>query len=319
MGLPLELNTTLLRERFVIRDLPSPNAQTNAPADGTAPAEEAETLTALSNRLVLPLRDANGDVSEVFIIRSRIMHAAVRMAAQILVSYKRSGPLLVRAEPFDFEEVWDRIRVPHDDIYFNHPWITVYSKKGLHFFSGDHHPFLDVIEKCDLKNPGNYDQAVLIAEETFKRMGRKVAISHSSNIGLVVNIKRHMGRCGLILRSPHKTTTFNLAVEKKNDEADVSPSACLNASAAFLEGIQLAVRIGINNEKIRQGAVEPYGTENKENISASKRLAELSREIKIFENNFAVHYRPERPDFPQLTHDAEMFQRQILQSAASAS
>lgn len=296
----MELSTTLLRERFVIRDLPTP--------DG----EDPETLTALSNRLVLPLHDANGDLSEVFIIRSRIMHAAVRMAAQILISYKRSGPLLVRAEPFNFEEVWSRIKIPHDETYFNHPWITVYSKKGLHFFSGEHHPFLDVIEKCDLKNPGNYDHAVLIAEETFKRMGRRVTISHSSNIGLVVNVKKNIGRCGLILRSPHKSTTFNFVAEKKTPDLDVSPSHCLNASASFLEGIQLAVRLGMNMEKIRQGVLEPYGPENKENISASKRLTELSREIQIFENNFDIHYRPERPDFPQLTHDGEIFQRQLV-------
>jgi len=297
----LELNTTLLRERFLIRDR-------DVQDDG-----DHESIEALSNRLVIPLTNKRGDVVEVFVIRSRIMHSALRMAAQIVQSFLRSGPILLRGTKYNFDEVWAMIQNRHDVKYCDDPWICVYHEGRPIFSSGKYHPFLDVIEKCDLKNPGNYDHAVVIAEEAFKKMGRDVSISHSSNIGMVAHVKAQAGRCGMILRNPHKSTTFNFIAEQRTSDLSVTPYQCLNSCAAFLEGIQLSVRLGMNNEKIRRKIVNSTtSSEAQENISALSRLRVLNEEIENLESLLEVHYRPERPDFPALAREAEAFQALLL-------
>ena len=300
----MELNTTLLRERFFIRDR------------DTQAGDVPESVEALSNRLVVPLVNRRGEISEVFVIRSRIMHSAVRMAAQITQAFMRSGPVMLRGTKYSFEEAWQFAHSRHDEKYCDDPWICIYHEGKPVFASGNRHPFLDIIEKCDTKNPGNYDNAVMIAEETFKRMGREVSISHNSNIGLVAHIKEQTGRCGMILRNPHKSTTFNFIADQRTSDLSVTPYSCLNCCAAFLEGIQLSVRLGMNNEKIRQRLVSgTTSSEAQENISALARLRVLNEEIENFESLLDVHYRPERPDFPALAKEAEAFQAQLLMSA----
>ncbi len=300
----MDLNTTLLRERFVIRDLD--------PHD----VASSETLVAMSNRLVVPLLHPNGDVVETFIVRARVMHSAIRLAAQIIQTYQRSGPIMARQAPFNFQDAWDMTRAPHDEKYSDKPWVCVYNNSRVVFSAGEYHPFLDVIEKCDSKNPGNYDGAVQIAEDTFKKMGRSVSISHSSNIGMVAHIGDDIGRCGLILRNPFKSTTFNFVAERKSPDFGVSPVQCLNVSAAFLEGIQLSVRLGMNNELIALGKANSSNSpEALENISALKRLEEISTEINSFENMLDVRFRPERPDFAAIAKEAAEFQRQLTKSS----
>ncbi len=300
----MELNTTLLRERFVIRDLD--------PHDATS----AETLIAMSNRLVVPLRHPNGDVVETFIVRARVMHSAIRMAAQIIQTYQRSGPIMARQVPFNFKDGWDMTRTSHDEKYSDKPWICLYNNSKVVFSEGSYHPFLDVIEKCDSKNPGNYDGAVLIAEDTFKKMGRSVSISHNSNIGMVAHVNDEIGRCGLILRNPYKNTTFNFVAERKSSDFGVSPVQCLNVSAAFLEGIQISVRLGMNNELIAMGKANSNNSpEAFENISARKRLEEISTEINGFENMLDVRFRPERPDFAAIAKESAEFQHHLIESS----
>ncbi|HNQ92432.1 MAG TPA: hypothetical protein PKI93_05810 [Alphaproteobacteria bacterium] len=298
----MELNTTLLRERFVIRDLASVEAGV------------PESVVAMSNRIVVPLVSRSSGRAETFVIRSRIMHSAIRMAAQIIQIFASYGPLMTSFEPVDFGELWQRCDSDHDRIYDENPWICVYYNAKPVFESGKRHPFLDVIEKCDLRTPGNYDGALTIAEDTFKKMGRQVSISHNSNIGMVVNIKQDIGRCGMILRNPHKGTTFNYVAEKREGGENVNSALCLNACADFLDGIQLAVRLGMSTEKHRHGLIAAESPEVREMQSARERLETISREIKEFENRFDVRYRLERPDFKVLAREAELFQKQLIDS-----
>lgn len=300
----MELNTTLLRERFVIRGRADPVTLSGG-----------EVIEAMSNRLVVPLMNGAGDILETLIVRSRVMHSAVRLAAQIVATFERLGPLMSRDRSFDFADAWERVHSPHDRRYFDDPWVCVYFKGKPVFATGKYHAFLDVIEKCDLKNPGGYDAAVRIAEETFLKMGRHVSIAHNSNIGMVAHIKDETGRCGLVLRNPHKSTTFNFIASQKDQEFRVSTVQCLNQCAAFLEGIQLAVRVGMNNEKIRQRIVSGISSpEVKENISALGRLEQLSLELDGMDRILDVRYRPERPDFSEIIREAEAFQRQMILS-----
>lgn len=220
---------------------------------------------------------------------------------------------MARAAPFDYAGAWDMICSSHD-LHFNPSrWVSLYSEGKCIFEMGERHPFLDVIEKCDSKNPGNYDRSVQIAEETFLKMGRTVSIQHTSNIGMVINVKAtEVARCGLILRNPHKTTTFNLTIDA-DKERGISPVSCLNVSAAFLEGIQAAVRVGMINEKLKSNKIDRSHPEVKEARSALDRIAELNFEIHNFENTNLVRYRPEKPEFSVIVEEAERFQRQLGQ------
>jgi hypothetical protein len=291
----LEINTTLLREKFIIRDLDR---------EGDSP------LVAMSNRLALSLTTDKGEVSEVFIIRAQNMHCCIRMAAQILQSFMRAGPLLVRAEAYDFAEAWGRSCSEFEIANNLQRWAAVYSKGKVFFEFGARHPFLDVIEKCDAKNPGNYDRSIGIAEETFSKMGRKVGISYESNIGMVLNVKPDVGRCGLIHRGPEKNSTFNFTVEPNADSV-VSPVLCMNICAAFLEGIQLAFKIGMTNDKLRLLLIEKASTEARQNQLALQRLAELNMEVRGFENRVNARFRPEKPEFSDMVSEAERFHRRM--------
>ncbi|MEK7801750.1 MAG: hypothetical protein AAB276_04780, partial [Pseudomonadota bacterium] len=170
----VELNTTLLREKFTLSDHID---------DQVAP------VIAMSNRVPLLLLDAAGQVSETFIVRAQNMHTSIRMAAQILQTFMRVGPLMARAEPYRFDEALARILPEHELNYNPHRWVAVYNKGKVIFSSGEYHAFLDVIEKCDSINPGNYDRSVGIAEDTFRKMGKELSIQHESNIGMVIHVK----------------------------------------------------------------------------------------------------------------------------------
>lgn len=293
----LDLNTTLLRERFVIRDL-----EPDQPRD--------DVVEAMSNRIVVPLVNRAGQTVERFVIRTQVMHMGVRLAAQIIQTFSSLGPIMSRDIPFDFEGAWRSVVSSYDVRQLPNPWVCVYKDAKPIFHAGTRHPFLDIVEKCDVKNPGNYDQSLAIAKDTFKKMGRQVAIAHNSNIGMVVQVKNNTGRCGMILRNPHKSTTFNFVATKGEDDIPLTPFKCLNTCAAFLEGIQLSVRIGIVSEKQRQGLIAADSSEFEEVTVARARLVDLSTELRSFENQFQVHYRLERPDFKALIREAELFQRQ---------
>ena len=299
----MELNTTLLRERFILTDIKD---------------AKAAPVIATSNRITLALQQGTSNTtSETFVVRAQNMHSAIRMAACILQTFLRVGPLLVRAEPFDFDDAWRRICSDHE-VSFNHNrWVAVYARGKPIFKSGDYHAFLDVIEKCDSVNPGNYDRAVHIAEDTFRKMGRELTIAHEANIGMVIHVKPDMGRCGLILRNPHKSTTFNYMAESKSGD-EVSPLMCLTACAAFLEGVQLAVRVGMINEKIRANILERHAPEAKESQSATRRLKQLEATIIEMEERLSVRYRPEKPEFHAIIQEGELFQRKLLEQHARA-
>ena len=211
----MEVNTTLLREKFVIRDTED---------------DAAESIVAVSNRLALPMYDGHGDLVDTFIIRSQNMHDCIRMASQILKSFLTHGPILSRAKPFDFGDAWEKSRSNYDRDFSKSRWVAVYHKGTPLFTAGQPHAFLNVIEKCDSKNPGNYDRSVKIAEDAFIKMGRKISIAYDANIGMVLNIKPDIGRCGLIYRGTERNSTFNFTAEPIGNDP-VSPVHCLNICA----------------------------------------------------------------------------------------
>lgn len=287
----MNFHTTLLRERFEIRDKNS---------GGKA----ADSVVALSNRIVVPLIDARGRTRETFVVRAQNMHSTVRMAIQILRSYRRTGPIMNRTESFDWEDAWAHVLNNYERRFNPQHWCVVYNEGKPVFETGEHHAFLDMIEQCEHRNEENYDHAVRLAEDVFAHKGKPVVIDHDANIGLVINAKKDTIRTGIILRSGDRTTTFNFRANPAGERVPEVPQ-CMSIAAAMLEGIQNGFQLGMINEKIRRGLVDRYSEEGKRAESIRKRLGKLRREIYLFENSFNVNYRPDKPDFGKIVENGE--------------
>ncbi len=286
----MTFDTTLLREKFLINEH----------------GKDSETMRVVSNRLALLLKSNDGQSMETFVVRAQTMHVCVRLAAHIMQSYQRNGTTFIKQESFDWKEIWDKTVSFHDNKHNSDLWAVIYKQGSVVFKTGKAHPFLDMIEKCDVNSNSEYDNSIPLAEKAFAKTGQPVNIVHESNMGLVITAKPEAGRCGIILRNALESATFSFSV-KPNDDAEedslnVTPSLCLNTSAAYLEGIQLAFTNGMAKAGI--GNISSATVS-----SATKRLGEVSREIMQFENIYDVTYRPDKPDFGEVTKGSEVYFR----------
>ncbi|MCB1784231.1 MAG: hypothetical protein KDI13_09570 [Alphaproteobacteria bacterium] len=298
----MNINTSLLREKFIIRDLEAEEE------------DNALNLEVRSNRMAVPLR--SGDLEEeIYVVRAHNMHSCARMVSRIVHSYSHVGPIASRNPPFDWEDAWNTVIDDYERAYIPEHWVCVYYKGRILYESGDHHPFLDIIEKCDAVNKGDYEKSIKLAQDAFSKAGKNIDIKYESNIALVVDIERQKGRCGMILRGPERTTTFNMTMERSETRKTLDASQCITAASAFLEGIQLAFKVGINLEKISIGKIKQYSPEEKATREARRRLGRLNAEINTLQNNAKVRYRPERPDFFEIVVISERLAQKTLRSS----
>lgn len=280
-----DFNTSLLREKFTIHDL-----GTSGKDDPSIP------VVAVSNRLILPLTNHLGHDGETFAVRAQTMHGCLRMAACVVDEFRERGAITDRTTPLEWGGVWAAINKGFEEKFNPGRWASLYHKGRVVFQGGpaQHHPFLDIIEQCDARNQGSYEDSILVAEDAFRQAGRLVEIEHDSNVALVMNVESGGLRCGVIVRTQQKTMTFSLTARPKAGNKSDIPQ-CLNASANFLEGIHLAHQIGM---------AKPSSPELME------RLHSLKDAIQRFENTADVTYRPERPDFGKMIDSTRTFARQ---------
>lgn len=298
-----ELSVTLLRERFVITD--------------TMPVDfgDAEPVIALSNRMVLPLIGREDGTVASYVVRAHNMHGCTRFAAHILQEFAKrpSNP-----QAFIDSLNWNRIHSAVTDEYeaeWNPDfWVAVYFEGRAVFESGARHSFLDIIEQCDARNKGHYEKSLEIAEDAFKQAGKFVSIAYDSNMALNLHMVDNKCRCGIIMRGPNKTTTFNFSAhrQEKTDSLPLEAASCLYAAAEYLEAVQLAFLLGMSRMKLEYEMISPSSPEAQKADAAHGRLKHLSQEIKQFENLFVVSYRPERPDIKQIISDSEAFAKKSI-------
>ncbi|MCB9996583.1 MAG: hypothetical protein H6869_09125 [Rhodospirillales bacterium] len=302
-----EFNTSLLREKFVIHDA--------MPSELTGD----ETITALSNRMKVKLVSKDRITSETYVVRAQNMHTTVRLAAQMVKDFYDYGSLTERPDPFRWDKAYTSITKGYEEQYNPQRWVAVY-QGGRSVFEdgpGERHPFLDIVEQCDARNKGDYEKAMEIAKDAFKQAGKLVNIEHDSNVALIMKVTEQEGKCGVILRGPNKTTTFNMTAHAKKGRP-VRPSQCLTAAAAFLEGIQLAFLIGMSKQKLRYELIAHASDEAQKAEAASHKVGRLNSAISQFENMLNVSYRPDRPNFAAMIDDAEEFSRKILSAEIEA-
>lgn len=302
--MPTTFNASLLREKFVIRD---------AVGGGDA----GTSIVALSNRITIPLGLPGGRSEENYVVRAQNMHTCARFAARIAQEYSEKGPLMGRKpkDEFDWEYAWLALCKGYEKTWNPNRWVAVYHKGRILFEAQGEgtarHPFVDIIEQCDAVNPESYEESLTIAEEAFKKAGRTVSIEYDSNVALILSVKDDEGKCGVIVRGPSRTTTFNFTARPRAGRP-VKPSQCLSAAAAFLEGIQLSFLVGMTNIRGLYELIEKNGEEVRKGREASQKLGRLNSAIAQFENLQEVAYRPDRPEFSKMIDEAESFARKTL-------
>lgn len=296
----MDIKTSLLRERFILRN------------DAETGIENSLSITAPSNRMQISLTSGTLE-PEVYVVRTHNVHVCTRMVAEMIYDYSREGPLLHRVIPYKWEDVWDKVTNEYEQAYNPQRWIAVYHKGKPIFDYGERHLFLDMIEKFDAQSAGDYDSSLKVAEQAFQKAGKPLKIDYESNVALIANIERLQARCGMILRGPEKTTTFNFHIESPSKARPVDASQCLRVCSALLEGIQLAFLVGFNHEKLRIGMIGEHSHEGRQTREARRRLGRLNAEINGMEGVYKVRYRPERPEFNRIVLDSEKLARKILE------
>ncbi|MGH1403603.1 MAG: hypothetical protein ACRBDL_05120 [Alphaproteobacteria bacterium] len=290
----MNIDASLLREKFVIQE----NREILNDSDRL-------DFHAPSTRMPISLQ-AGELPPEKFIIRTHNMHSCVRIVGAIINNYERHGPIMPRVRSIDWEELWDKSLSSYERIYnkeYNR--VSIYHTGKTIFSDGNYHSFLDIIEKCDALNKGEYAQSVKLAEKAFRDAGKEVTIHYDSNVALISVVQQVEGRCSMVLRGAGQTTTFNYSLKPEKQNERINTVQVLSSAADFLEGVQLAYLIGLNNEKLNQGIIEKYSDEDRQTQHARDRLEKLRAKIDSMENRYHVRYRPERPDFGYLISIAE--------------
>lgn len=297
-------DSTLLREKFIISDVLNVPDILSDPEQKSPPAK-SETVIALSNRMVLPLRDDNGKEVEEFIIRSKTMHSCVRMAGLVMKEYLKNGALHDRLEQDDFASLWDVVMTPYERENDPDHWCAVYYRGKPIFQSKDHHAFLDVIEKILFQHDCDYDQSIVLAEKAFMKAGKKVDITHDGKVAAIFDVNEERTKCGIIIRSPKKTTTCNMQITPKGYSRDhVIPAFIL--CAEFLEGLHYSFIVGYNEVPSDQvHSKDPDIRAKVHLVQKSKdRIVSIQGRIGKIEEDMVIHYRPEKPSFKTIIHEA---------------
>lgn len=294
----VKLQTSLLREKFTVHD---PKQADN------------DDITAMSNRMVITLNSPDGIDNETFVLRTQNMHSCARLGAAILKEFHENGTLAYRAKAVEWNLIWGDVIKGYERAWNPDIWCVIYHKGRPVFQQGEHHPFLDIIEKCDAAQQQEYTESVVLAEKIFGQAGKLVKIHHDSNVALVVHNSEEEAKCGIIVRGAGGTTTFNFtATPHDKNPRPLHPYTTLSVAASMLEMVQLGFKVGILNKKVETGLIERFSQEDKHHKKATSRLGNINKAILNFEDHFNVKYRPERPTSKQIVTQAENAAIKIL-------
>jgi hypothetical protein len=298
-----DFRTSLMREKFTIQ-----------PKDSNE-----EPIIALSNRIVVHLVSEDKIDDETFVIRTQNMHSCARLAASIVKEFYERGTLANRATPISWKTIWGDVIKGYEKDWNPDIWCVIYHKGRVVYQSGDHHPFLDIIEQCDAANKQEYKESIKFAESAFSKAGKDVEIDHDSNVALVISSNQEVAKCGIIVRAATGATTFNYTAKMSEKmQKPLQVHTTLTVAAAFLEAIQLAFQVGLLNRKQEFQLYEKYSDEERKHKRSKNRLNNLDRAIANYEMNFSVNYRPDRPLFKEMVQKAENFAVKILKPEIEA-
>ncbi len=253
----------------------------------------AEDIVLRSNRIMLVLENEDG--KENIVIRAQTTSLALMLAHKVLYSFNRTGLFKPREQAYDWLGVWNSILSDYERAYNPNAWCCIYLDGNAVFRTMDI-PYMDVIEKCALLHPDNYDAAFSQAEGAMRALGMGVSIRTELSVSAVFNDNRSEGkmRCGIIQRGRAQKMTFNYIVTGGEKHLRIEQSVL--AAAHFLEAINLKLCIQDLQSRKRSGEILQVSVENRKLRAAVARSSMLMKTIENFEENFDVYYRPEKPD-----------------------
>ena len=263
--------TSLIREKIVIID---------ADADGDEP------ISVRSNRILLPL--VKDGVLEKIVIRGQNMASTLRMAGILFISFYRGGAFMERQSPYNWEKSWQKVNTDYENEHNPNNWMSIYinGQKVFHTMTS---PFVDIVEKCALATPDDYDGTIEFAEYALRELGRNVTMQHYTNVGVVVTDRNKETKCGIIYRQINQNDMiFNVRLSG-GDTRTARLVRAFEISAAFVEAINLKyIMMMMERNKVK-------GSDAKFR-DAKWRQAELNRFIINAEQEYKMLYRPERPE-----------------------
>lgn len=290
----MHIDTSLLREKFAIKS--------KVNEDGSRTSLD---IRVRSNRMAIDLQ-REGLSIDSFVVRAESMHFCLRVSSQIIADYERKGPFAPRMDQIVWPEFWDNAHSDYDRRFNKNSWLAVYYKGALVYSKGKHHSFLDIVEQFDAMSD-TYEGSLEMAEGAFRKAGKDVTIDYNSNIAVVTVVDAKGGRCSMILRTPHKTTTFNYSITPKSETGKVVVSQSLASAGDFLEGVNLSYLVGITGVGVDRGTIEKYSDQYYKAQYARERLGTLNARINSLENRYRIRYRPERPMFDFIISQAERY------------
>lgn len=271
----------LVRERINI---------TQRPIDA-GPDAQTETTVIRSTRLHLPLP---GSVKvENVVIRAQNMHTTLRIGAKVLFSFYKSGSFRTRAEPFDWQAMWEMLHTSYELKFSPDVWAAIYVD-GDAVFKTEHAPFVDVIEQCALLSVDNYDATMPLTEKVLGHLGQDAHIEHVAKVASVFTDDGAHMRCGVIHRAEGKDTTFSFTATGGEVYSRVIQG--FNIAASFLEAIDIRYYMRDVHKKLNTGKLARTSPEMGKFNAGPQRLKDLRRGLDAFEQHFEVRYRPEKPD-----------------------
>lgn len=294
----MEFTIPLVREKFVLKE--------------ASQSTEGSTsdLIALSNRIEVNFA---GQSSETFVLRAQNMHICVRMLVRFIQNFQRLGAIMNRPTSPDWDRDWSMVINDYERLYNPNLWGAIYFEGKPVFEAGEHHPFLDLIEKCAHSHKGAYDEVIPVAKNAFKATGKEINIEYDANVALVLDMNPDHARCGIIHRAPTRTTTFSYRATPSEGEKAINIPQVIGGTAAFLEGIQLGFLVGMNEVKSIMGIIERFSQEEKQTKEAKQRLSRLRTEIINMEDSHEIRYRPEKPDFLKIAKEAAKLAEDTLE------
>jgi len=216
-----EFRTSLLREKFTIIEK----------ADKTA-----EPVMAMSNRISIPLISEDKIDNETYVVRTQNMHSCARLAAAIAKEFFERGTIAGRAMPMPWDDIWMDVIKGYERDWNENIWCAIYHKGRIIYQKGEHHPFLDIIEQCDVANKSEYVESINFAEDAFSQAGKEVRIDHETNVALIISCTAEQAKSGVIIRSAGGATTFNYSTTpKSNNPKQVHAHTTLTVAAAFTQ------------------------------------------------------------------------------------
>lgn len=285
---------TLLRERFVLSNESNPKKRTDA----------------ASNRIQIVVTRQNRPVT--YVIRSKTMHSCIRLAARLLASFGHDENNNLIQKHQDWDAAWDYIHNKYEREFNPENWCALYVEGEVLYHAGKRPPLLDIIENFNVRHTGSYEESIAAAQAAFQKEENNISITYLSNIAWNVALKEGKARFHGQIRGPDGTKTFGFSIAENTLDnrkfTTLNLIQCMYASAAFLEGFQLAYLIKRLDAKVsdsKDEAVPPASAEDIEHNKmykrkALERLGTLNREIRKLEQNYIINYRPERPNLFEL-------------------